>query len=93
LTLICVRIGNSLLVSHFIPSEKQTKSDEETAISILCRAGAKLSEKDKYGFSPLHYAALRGNETETKQLLACPGIDIEVIFAFGLRQNCLQNIF
>ena len=45
---------------------------------MLARAGASVNAKDRYGFSPLHYAALRGNHSETVELLNCEGIDIEV---------------
>ena len=45
---------------------------------MLARAGASVNAKDRYGFSPLHYAALRGNHSETVELLNCDGIDIEV---------------
>ena len=45
---------------------------------MLARAGAAVNAKDRYGFSPLHYAALRGNHSETVELLNCDGINIEV---------------
>ncbi len=57
------------------------EAKKESAITILAKAGALLNERDRYGFSPLHYAALRGNELETRQLLMCEGTDVEVLIA------------
>ena len=51
---------------------------EASAIEVLARARANVNAKDKYGFSPLHYSALRGNHSETVELLSCDNIDIEV---------------
>ncbi len=47
-------------------------------ILYLASKGAKVNEKDKYGLTPLHYAAMRGNDQALRQLLKCKGIDIEV---------------
>ena len=57
--------------------ERQRRG-ESSAIEVLARAGANVNAKDKYGFSPLHYSALRGNHSETVELLSCGNIDIEV---------------
>jgi len=43
----------------------------------LSSKGARVNEKDKYGLTPLHYAAMRGNEEAAVELLACENIDIE----------------
>ena len=40
--------------------------------------GASVNERDKYGLTPLHHAAMRGNVKEVEQLVDCGGIDIEV---------------
>lgn len=42
--------------------------------------GARINERDKYGLTPLHYAAMRGNELAARELLLCRDeIDVEVI--------------
>lgn len=48
-------------------------------IHYLVDHGAQLNGQDANGWTPLHYAAIRGNEVATYQLLKEPGIDIEVI--------------
>ncbi len=50
-----------------------------SVIMFLASSGARVNEKDKYGLTPLHYAAMRGNEDATVELLTCKGIDIEVM--------------
>lgn len=37
-----------------------------------------VNAKDKYQSTPLHFAAMRGNEVVTRALLATPSIDIHV---------------
>ena len=45
---------------------------------LLIQHGGNVNEKDDDSLTPLHYAAMRGNVSATKQLLRCPNIDIEV---------------
>lgn len=52
-----------------------------SVILYLVKMGARVNEKDKYGLTPLHYAAMRGNTDATKELLSCKGVDIEVTAA------------
>ncbi len=60
-------------------SEKMVRATvSKSVILYLAAQGARVNEKDKYGLTPLHYAAMRGNEDATKELLACEDIDIEV---------------
>lgn len=47
-------------------------------ILYLASKGARVNETDKYGLTPLHYAAMRGNDDATRELLQCEGINIEV---------------
>ncbi|XP_071749523.1 transient receptor potential cation channel subfamily A member 1 homolog [Lepeophtheirus salmonis] len=49
-----------------------------SVISYLILSGAKVNEKDSYGLSPLHYAAMRGNYQATRELLQCIDIQIEI---------------
>ncbi len=50
----------------------------DTVVEYLSFKGARVNEKDKYGLSPLHYAAMRGNDDAAKELLLCRDIDIEI---------------
>ena len=45
----------------------------------LAENGARVNEKDRYGLTPLHYAAMRGNDEATVELLSCKDTDIEVL--------------
>ena len=51
---------------------------ENSVIMYLESMKADINSKDTYGCSPLHYAAMRGNEVAAKELLSCTGINIEV---------------
>lgn len=53
-------------------------TEYKTVIEYLVKNGAKVNEKNKYGMTPLHYAAARGNEEALIELLKCPDIDISV---------------
>lgn len=46
--------------------------------AYLIKKNAKINIEDRYGQTPLHYAAMRGNEIVSKELLALPGINVEV---------------
>ncbi|XP_078341797.1 transient receptor potential cation channel subfamily A member 1 homolog isoform X2 [Crassostrea virginica] len=50
---------------------------QANVITFLVKNGADLNRADKYGLTPLHYAAMRGNELATKELLQFNGIHIE----------------
>ena len=39
--------------------------------------GAYVNAKDKYGLTPLHHTAIRGNESAMRSLLICDGIEKE----------------
>ena len=45
----------------------------------MVSAGGNINARDIYGCTPLHFAAMRGNEVATKELLSCKGINIEVL--------------
>jgi ankyrin repeat protein len=40
-----------------------------SGISVLSEAGADLNKQDRYGLTPLHYAALMVNETQSSNSL------------------------
>ena len=54
-------------------------SSDNSVILYLVHMGANVNAMDLYGCTPLHYAAIRGNEIATKELLMCKNINIEVI--------------
>ena len=64
------------------------KNDLSSVILYMASNGARVNEADRYGLSPLHHAAMRGNDDAAKELLICPDIDIEVnIFDYRLTSN------
>jgi ankyrin repeat protein len=52
---------------------------ENSVILYLVHVGGNINARDIYGCTPLHFAAMRGNEVATKELLSCPGINIEAV--------------
>ncbi|XP_033741695.1 transient receptor potential cation channel subfamily A member 1 homolog [Pecten maximus] len=60
------------------PQDEGTQADN-SVISYLVQNGADINKQDKYGQTPLHYAAMRGNEFAAKELMSYKEIDIEAI--------------
>nr|QQY02505.1 transient receptor potential cation channel 3 [Cryptocotyle lingua] len=50
----------------------------DPVVHYLVVHGAELNGQDANGWTALHYAAIRGNEVATRQLVQEPGIDIEL---------------
>lgn len=50
----------------------------KSVCNFLIKSNAKINIEDRYGQTPLHYCAMRGNEIVTKELLSLPGINFEV---------------
>ncbi|XP_063846089.1 transient receptor potential cation channel subfamily A member 1 homolog isoform X2 [Scylla paramamosain] len=50
---------------------------KDSVIRILVECGAKVNALDVYGQTPLHYAAMRGNDPAAKDLIACPEVILE----------------
>ena len=51
---------------------------DNSVILYLVHVGGNVNAQDIYGCTPLHFAAIRGNEVATKELLSCKRINIEV---------------
>ena len=49
-----------------------------SVIIYLATNGARVNDADKYGLTPLHHAAMRGNDDAANELLTCSDINIEV---------------
>lgn len=63
-----------------VPDNELKAKVENSVIYYLVMKGARINEKDKYGLTPLHYAAMRGNDEATIELIKCTSqIDIEVL--------------
>lgn len=63
------------------PSDFEELSKEvvdNNVILYLVSQQADVNTRDDYGQTPLHYAAMRGNEAAAKDLLSCPLINTEV---------------
>ncbi|XP_071138004.1 transient receptor potential cation channel subfamily A member 1 homolog isoform X4 [Mytilus edulis] len=57
----------------------------KSVCNFLIKSNAKINIEDRYGQTPLHYAAMRGNEIVAKELLALPGINLEAQDKQGMR--------
>ena len=51
---------------------------QESVISYLISKGAQVNSVDMYGQTPLHFAAMRGNEVACRDLLSITNVNIEV---------------
>ena len=47
-------------------------------LQFLLAQGSRVNEKDFYGLTPLHHAAMRGNYQCARVLVQHPDVDIEV---------------
>lgn len=50
---------------------------EDSVVRILVECGAEVNARDIYDQTPLHFAAMRGNDPSARDLLSCPQVDIE----------------
>ncbi|XP_061171192.1 transient receptor potential cation channel subfamily A member 1 homolog isoform X1 [Saccostrea echinata] len=77
------RRGSELVLEdremNAIPSSQSEGelAKQDVVVIYLIKNGADMNRGDKYGLTPLHYAAMRGNELATKELLQFEGINIE----------------
>ena len=60
------------------PSYAQDSDATDPVVDFLVSNGADINQEDKYGLTPLHYAAMRGNELAMKQLLSYSDVNVEV---------------
>ena len=51
---------------------------DNSVILYLVKRGANVNVPDIYGSTPLHFAAMRGNEIACKELMDCKGVNVEV---------------
>lgn len=51
---------------------------DDSVVRILVECGAEVNSRDIYDQTPLHFAAMRGNDPSARDLLNCPQVDIEV---------------
>lgn len=60
---------------------KKVEDKVDAAVEYLISLGADINAKDKYGMTPLHHTAIRGNKMALQRLLKSPGIIKEPIDA------------
>lgn len=60
---------------------KKVEDQVDAAVEYLISLGADINAKDKYGMTPLHHTAIRGNKMALQRLLKSPGIIKEPIDA------------
>ncbi|KAK2756927.1 hypothetical protein FQN54_004895 [Arachnomyces sp. PD_36] len=65
-------------------------ASHEKIARILIEAGAPISQRDPWGRTALHFAAMKGNETMVRLLLDL-GIDISVADAIGQTEICFAS--
>ena len=53
---------------------------DNSVVMFLVSRGAAINADDNYGCTALHFAAMRGNELVTYELLMCRGVAIEVTY-------------
>ena len=72
-------VGNKCLVSECYSIVMQ---EIMKVIQYLVKQGADPNAENKFSWTPLHYAAVRGNEVVAKVLLDLKGIKINVCIYF-----------
>jgi ankyrin repeat protein len=60
--------------------------DHKEIVELLIDAGADVNAKDKWGFTPLHEAAVNGQK-EVAELLIAKGADVNVKIVSGPNQG------
>ena len=61
-----------------LPLVEYESTVDNSVIIYLVERGANVNMADIYGSTPLHFAAMRGNEVACRELMDCKRINIEV---------------
>ena len=65
---------------------------ENSVVLYLVSRGANINERDNYGCTALHFAAMRGNELVTYELIMCKGVNIEVSYNLFTARGVINAI-
>ena len=61
-----------------LPVVEYESTVDNSVIIYLVERGSNVNMADIYGSTPLHFAAMRGNEVACRELMDCKSINIEV---------------
>ena len=61
-------------MKNFLSVVKSVEDNVEAVVDYLIESGADINAQDKYGMTPLHHTAIRGNRKALQKLLNSPGI-------------------
>ena len=69
------------------PEVDEAGEELHSVVSFLVQNRADPNAQDIYGQTPLHYAAMRGNDSVAKELMSFKVVDIEV----GMSESDLRH--
>ena len=66
------------MIKYLAKRMESSHNTDNRSIKSTVDTPLNVNVQDKYESTPLHFAAMRGNEVVTRALLDCTGIDITV---------------
>ena len=62
-------------VKSLLAVVKAVENKVDVVVDYLVDNGADINAQDKYGMTPMHHTAIRGNRKALQRLLITPGMD------------------